>query len=103
MNDLNYFTKDEDSEITSYGKHNRLLVFYDKKNQRIEVREDDIGLPAAELGDAIKIAMGKHRVHPLGYSLRYERCVLWESVYGLHRTFEFSLSDSKTIHFNKDV
>jgi hypothetical protein len=94
MRDLNHFVKDEDSDVTSHGKHNRLVVFYDKAWAKVEVREDDISLPAASLEDAKRAAMGPRRVHPRGTFLRYVRATVWESSYGLHRTFEFSVNKS---------
>jgi len=70
---INIYVLDVDSEITSYGKHNRLLVFLDRASNQIEIREDNRGLPASTEAYRRKIANGDQRMHPKNTRLTYLR------------------------------
>lgn len=71
---LNTHILDVDSEITSYGKHNRLIVFLDRQSGQIEIREDDIGLPLSSEEDRRKVAhLSSQRVHPKNTKLSFLR------------------------------
>lgn len=71
---INICVLDVDSEITSHGKHNRLLVFLDRASYQIEIREDDRGLPASTEDDRRKVANHwHHRMHPKNTRLTYLR------------------------------
>lgn len=71
---VNICVLDVDSEITSCGKHNRLLVFLDRTTNQIEIREDVIGLPMSTEKDRIKVAnLWGQRMHPKGYRLIHLR------------------------------
>lgn len=71
---INICVLDKDSSITSRGKHNRLLVFYDRSAGTIEIREDDIGLPTATEEDRQRVACRSYqRMHPKGSRLAFLR------------------------------
>ena len=60
----NIYTLDVDSEITSFGKHNRLLVFGNRDGTvtiREDLRED---LPLSTEVDRQRAAKGYQRIHP---------------------------------------
>ena len=62
---INVCVLDVDSDITSFGKHNRLLVFKDCKSGQIEIREDNIGLPFSTEKDRRRVANQTYqRLHP---------------------------------------
>jgi hypothetical protein len=77
---INTFILDVDSEITSFGKHNRLLVFLDPQTGHIEIREDDIGLPSSSEEDRRKVAnSSSQRMHPKSTKLSFLRSELSHS------------------------
>lgn len=70
---LNTLTPDRESDITSYGRHNRLIVLGDIARDRVvsvTVREDVDGLPYATEADVRRVANGWQRQHPRGARLR---------------------------------
>jgi hypothetical protein len=85
---INIFVLDKDSDITGYGKHNRLLVFRGtgKDGFTITVREDIRGLPLSTEDDRRAVLMGWQRMHPRGQrldyvsSVRYDAYDAWESI-----------------------
>lgn len=71
-NSVNTLIDDKDSEITSFGKHNRLLVSQDTEYREwISIREDNIGLPYSTEFDRRKIANSWQRMPPKGKRLFY--------------------------------
>ena len=91
---LNVEILDVDSEVTCYGKHNRLLVFGDGP-LRVTIREDIRGLPMSTEAD--RQTMAKHPAHrmhgrdetlehvasveytsPLGRSIEHTYRVTWK-------------------------
>lgn len=67
---LSSYVQDKDSSITSFGKHNRLIVFGDYGNGEIELREDFIGLSYATEEDRLRVANETfQRMHPQGSQL----------------------------------
>lgn len=71
---INVLVLDVDSDITSKGKHNRLLVFLDRQSGQIEIREDDIGLPWSTEKDCRRVAcLTYQRMHPKNTRLIYQK------------------------------
>lgn len=72
-NHINVLVRDQDSEITSHGKHNRLLVGRPTDSPyTIVIREDILhGLPMSTEEDRQKVARGDQRMHPKGTSLKH--------------------------------
>lgn len=71
---LNTHVLDVDSDVTGYGKHNRLVVFFDRQSNQIEIREDEIGLPLSSEEDRRKVAnLATHRHHPKSTRLIFLR------------------------------
>lgn len=71
---INVCVLDADSDITSHGKHNRLLVFMDRQSGQIEIREDDIGLPWSTEKDRRRVACSTYqRMHPKNTRLIYQK------------------------------
>lgn len=72
-NHINVLVRDQDSEITSFGKHNRLLVFRPVGCAGIiTIREDILhGLPMSTEEDRQRVARGYQRLHPKGTSLKH--------------------------------
>lgn len=68
---LNIYVLDIDSDHTGFGKHNRLVVFGNPKQHRVEIREDLRGLPLSTEHDRQKFARGWTRQHPRNRRLRY--------------------------------
>ncbi len=68
---VNVMVLDVDSDITSYGRHNRLLVFRGTGDEShlITVREDMRGLPMSTDDDRRRAARGWQRLHPVGTRL----------------------------------
>lgn len=66
---MNIYVLDIESEITGYGKHNRLTVFGDTWGEFVSIREDVRGLPISTEEDRMKVATGKQRQHPTGTRL----------------------------------
>lgn len=67
---VNVYVLDQESEITSYGKHNRLIVFFDRMSGCVEIREDILhGLPDSTEADRQRVARGYQRMHPKGSKL----------------------------------
>lgn len=63
---LNVYVLDVDSEVTGYGRHNRLVVFGSLPGEpaRITIREDVRGLPMSTDQDRRKVANHPgHRLH----------------------------------------
>ena len=77
---LNALVLDVDSEVTSYGRHNRLVVFGPSITQPVEgernvvtVREDvRPGLPMSTEEDRRRVASGFQRMHPKGTRLVHQ-------------------------------
>jgi len=68
---LNVFVLDQNSEVTSFGKHNRLVVGREVESGEIVVREDiKHGLPMSTEADRQRVARGYQRMHPKGTSLK---------------------------------
>lgn len=68
---LNVLVLDQDSEVTSFGKHNRLVVGREVESGEIVIREDiKHGLPMATEEDRQRVAKGFQRMHPKGTSLK---------------------------------
>jgi hypothetical protein len=68
---FNVYVLDRESDVTNYGKHNRLLVLGNVDNGQVMVREDHIGLPSATETDRQRVLNGWQRQHKRG-----TRCVL---------------------------
>ena len=70
---IHVLVRDQESEITSHGKHNRLLVFRPvDAPYTISIREDILhGLPMSTEEDRQRVARGYQRLHPKGTSLRH--------------------------------
>ncbi|OGU24361.1 MAG: hypothetical protein A2580_09205 [Hydrogenophilales bacterium RIFOXYD1_FULL_62_11] len=84
---INVLIRDQDSEITSYGRHCRLLVFKDVETGLITIREDiKHGLPESSEADRQKVAKGGQRMHPRNSKLvhvsseRYQSAIGHESI-----------------------
>lgn len=75
---VNGYVLDVDSDITSFGKHNRLLVFGTLDHKIIEIRENVRGLPMTTETDRQRVAKGYQRLHPRGSKLVYRSHVQWE-------------------------
>lgn len=68
---VNVCIRDQDSDITGHGQHNRLLVFKDSQTGRIEMREDiKWGLPYSTELQRKKVLNGWQRMHPRGRKLK---------------------------------
>jgi hypothetical protein len=81
---LNIYVMDVDSDVTGYGRHNRLTVTGSLDKKFITIREDDIGLPASTEDDRMDIANSQmRRLHPRGArleffsSVRYDNSIDW--------------------------
>jgi len=71
---FNVCVLDKDSDVTSFGKHNRLAVFLDRSAGSIEIREDDIGLPWSTEADRQKVACRTYqRLHPKNSRITFQR------------------------------
>lgn len=71
---LNVCVLDVESEVTNYGKHNRLVVFRGTgvESQFIYIREDIRDLPESTELDRMRIARHLwHRLHPAGSRLKH--------------------------------
>lgn len=68
---INAYIRDIDSDITGFGKHNRLIVFGDLEGKSVTIREDLRGLPMSTERDRRKIVNGWVRQHPRGSKLVY--------------------------------
>jgi len=69
---LNIYTKDQDSDVTGFGRHNRLIVFGDVKDSTVEIREDiRWDLPLSTEAQRKKVYLGWQRQHPKETTLRY--------------------------------
>lgn len=68
----NVLVKDEDSDLTGYRRHNRLLVFGDPRTGTITVREDiRPDFPMSLEADRTKVLNGWQRQHPRGSRVVY--------------------------------
>ena len=69
---LNVRVRDQESDVTGYGKHNRLVVFGPCGSDKLyEVREDRLwGLPDSTEADRQKVLSGWQRQHPKGTRLQ---------------------------------
>ena len=79
---LNIYTLDVESDVTSFGKHNRLVVFLDNATKHIEIREDIRGLPSSTEKDRQRVARGCQRLHPRGTRLRFVSSDQWTDIHG---------------------
>ena len=69
---LNIRVRDQDSVVTGFGKHNRIVVFGELDGSMVEAREDfKWGLPTATDEQRRKVMNGWHRMHPKGTRLDY--------------------------------
>lgn len=50
---INVYVLDVESDITTFGNHNRLLVFHNSESNQVEIREDEIGLPSSAEEDRL--------------------------------------------------
>ncbi len=64
MKDLNTNLPDLESDVTSYGAHNRLIVFADVHEPLVTIREDRQGLPMSTETQRMKVANSWQRMHP---------------------------------------
>ena len=79
---LNVMILDVDSEITCYGKHNRLIVFGPSPMQ-VTVREDIRGLPMSTEADRQTIAKHPdHKMHGKDETLEHVSSVEYASPLG---------------------
>jgi len=70
--DVNTITPDLESDVTGYGRHNRLLVSGTPGQREVTIREDiRPGLPMSNERDRMRVANGWQRQHPRGARLRY--------------------------------
>lgn len=71
---FNIYVLDVESDITNYGKHNRLLVLggTGEGSYYITVREDGIGLPESTEQDRRRVLNGWQRQHKLGELLHFQ-------------------------------
>lgn len=83
---INICVLDKDSDITGFGKHNRLLVFGSQRS--ITLREDIRGLPLSTEDDRKKCLNSWQRLHPKGITLEWESSVEYEGHQG--RSIEHS-------------
>lgn len=85
---LNICVLDTDSDVTDYGRHNRLIVMGDlgpgDKVVSVTIREDLRGLPLSTEEDRMRVAMGWQRQHPQRTRLVFkgkeeeEHCIHWK-------------------------
>lgn len=69
---LSILVKDQDSEKTGYGKHNRIVVLGEPDGSMITAREDyRWGLPESTEAQRQTVLNGSARIHPLGTRLEY--------------------------------
>lgn len=69
---VNVLVRDQDSQITSYGRHCRLLVGRIVGTDTILIREDiKHGLPESTEQDRQRVAKGWQRVHPRRARLKH--------------------------------
>ena len=69
---LNVYVRDQESYITNYGKHNRLLVFWNPANELYEIREDrKWGLPDSTEKDRQRALKYDRRPHSKNCRFRY--------------------------------
>jgi hypothetical protein len=94
---LNVYTPDIKSDITSKGKHNRLLVF--KDGNAIEIREDYQGLPMSTESDRMRVANDTYqRMHGKGSYLNLVDVFDYDgSVW-----YRYSIDNSKVKPFKDD-
>lgn len=81
---LNVFVRDQDSEITGYGAHNRILpglADADHITAREDVRH---GLTASTDAQRRKVMMGYRRMHPAGSTLQHVSSIPYRSAQGEH-------------------
>lgn len=76
---LNACVLDVDSEVTSYGKHNRLRVSGSLNGMSITIDEDIRDLPMSSEADRQRVSKGYQRLHPRGTKLVYRSHVQWEN------------------------
>lgn len=76
---LNHYVRDVDSDVTDYGRHNRLVVFGPSVTQPdpdgrnvVTIREDVHGLPMSTEEDRLRAANGWQRMHPARTRLVHE-------------------------------
>lgn len=70
---LNVLVLDVDSEVTSFGRHNRLCVGRDVATGKLVIREDLRDLPLSTEADRRRVALHPNRrVHPRGTRLVHE-------------------------------
>lgn len=71
--DVNTRIPDLESDITNYGKHNRLLVFGSTTTREVTIREDiRPGLSMSTEGDRMRRANSWQRQHPRGTRLTFK-------------------------------
>jgi hypothetical protein len=69
-NQLNKSILDIQSCVTSYGKHNRLIVFCNLNYATVTIREDIRGLSLSNEDDRMQVACNTYqRMHPKNTSL----------------------------------
>lgn len=79
---INTCVLDVDSDITGYGKHNRLLVFGVPGESQVLVREDTSGLRMSTEADRRKVINGRRRIHPARVNLKFDKSEEIESRLG---------------------
>ena len=98
-NQLNVEILDVDSEVTCYGKHNRLIVFGDGPMQ-VTIREDIRGLPMSTEADRQTIAKHPaHRMHGRDETLEHVASVEYTSPLG--RSIEHTYRVTRKGHNNE--
>lgn len=76
---LNIYVLDRESDITSFGRHNRLLVSEEIRTGLIHIREDDIGLPESTEIDRMRVACKTYqRMHPANTRLELVEFVQYD-------------------------
>lgn len=74
---LNVYYRDTETDITSFGKHKRVVIFLDPPTGHIQARVDQVDvegddqLPWPTLQQVMRVARGFQRMHPRGTVLRH--------------------------------
>lgn len=86
---VNIYVLDTESDITGYGKHNRLLVFMNRSARTIDIREDNIGLGwSTEMQRRHVACKTFQRMHPRNTDLVFQHYE--ESADGKQRWYSYT-------------
>lgn len=70
---LNVAVRDQESRVTGYGAHNRIVVSMEADGSKVHAREDFLwGLPTATPEQRLAVLTGWDRIHPKATELVYE-------------------------------